>query len=94
MYMSVPAAGDAEHTAWADRGGEVLHLHGEGHYINMNRFDTPDSTETCFPPKYWARLQMRRLSMNPHNLFLPLDYYRADHGFSDMAADTDFSNEA
>lgn len=86
-------AGDAEHIAWADRGGEILDLYGEGHYTNMNRFDTPESTETCFPPENWARLQSVKAHYDPHNLFRPLDYYRADHGFSDMAADIDFASE-
>jgi len=83
-------AGDAEHIAWAAQGGDILDLYGEGHYINMNRFDSADSTETCFPPANWARLQEVKAKYDPHNLFRPLDYFRTDDGFSGLAGDSDY----
>ncbi len=83
-------AGDAEHIAWAAQGGEILDLYGEGHYLNMNRFDTADSTETCFPPANWARLQAVKAQYDPHNMFRPLDYFRTDDGFSGIAGDSDY----
>ena len=83
--MCILAAGDARHIAWAKRGGEILDLYGDGHYLNMNRFDTPDSAQTCFPPENWARLQTVKAQYDPHNLFRPLDYYRTDDGNGDMA---------
>jgi len=52
--------GDAEHIAWAAQGGEILDLYAEGHYLNMNRFDSADSTQTCFPPDNWATHMKRR----------------------------------
>ncbi len=56
----------------------------------MNRFDTADSTETCFPPANWARLQEVKAKYDPHNLFRPLDYFRTDDGFSGLAGDSDY----
>ncbi len=82
----VACTGDAEHIAWAAQGGEILDLYAEGHYLNMNRFDSADSTQTCFPPDNWARLQQVKTEYDPHNLFRPLDYYRTNDGFSGVAA--------
>ena len=56
----------------------------------MNRFDAPDSTETCFPAPNWARLQDIKETYDPHQLFRPLDYYRTDDGFSGIAGDADY----
>ena len=87
-------AGDAEHIAWAEQGGDILDLYGDGHYLGMNRFDTSDSTETCFPADNWARLTEVKSAYDPHSLFRPLDYYRTDNGFGAAAADLDYANES
>ena len=83
-------AGDADHIAWAAQGGEILDQHAEGHYINMNRFDSPDSIETSYPSANWARLVDLKAQYDPHNLFRPLDYYRTDDGLSGIAGDSDY----
>ena len=90
----VVLTGDAEHMAWADQGGEILDLYGDGHYLGMNRFDTPDSTETCFPPDNWTRLTEVKTTYDPHSLFRPLDYYKTNSGFGTAAADSDFADES
>ena len=84
------SAGDAEHIAWAAEGGTILDHYAQGHYINMNRFDAPESIETCFPPSNWGRLQQVKKAYDPRNLFRPLDYYRTDDGFSGVAGDSDY----
>ena len=87
-------AGDAKHIAWAAQGGEILDLYGDAHYINMNRFDSQGSIESCYPPENWARLQELKAQYDPHQLYRQLDYYRTDDGFGNQAADADPSNNA
>lgn len=82
--------GDAGHIAWAAEGGRILDDYAKGHYISMNRFDTAESTESCFPPPNWARLQEVKAAYDPDDLFRPLDYYRTDGGFSGIAGGTDY----
>lgn len=90
QMQALCAAGDAEHIAWAEEGDQILDEYAEGHYINMNRFDTPESTETCFPPPNWARLQQVKATYDSKNLFRPLDYFRTDGGFSGIAGNADY----
>ncbi len=66
--VTAACIGDAEHIARAARGGEILDLYAEGHDLNMNRFDSEDSTQTCFPPDNWARLQQLKMKYDPHKL--------------------------
>lgn len=56
----------------------------------MNRFDSANSTQTCFPPANWAQLEEVKATYDPHNLFRPLDYFRTDDGFSGVAGDADY----
>lgn len=58
----------------------------------MNRFDNPDSIETCYPPENWARLQAVKRKYDPHHLYRGLDYYRTDDGFGNQAANADPGN--
>ena len=83
-------AGDAEHIAWAAEGGEILDLYGVNHYINHNRFESPKSSETCYPASNWARLQQVKSAYDPHAVFGLLNYFRADDGFSGVAGDADY----
>lgn len=89
-FNGLCVAGDAEHIAWAAEGGLIMDPYAQGHYINMNRFDTLDSTKTCFPPANWARLQQVKQAYDSKNLFRPLDYYRTDDGFSGVAGNADY----
>ncbi len=90
IYCPVQIAGDAEHVEWANQGGDILDQYSQAHYINNNRFDSADSSETCFPAPNWARLQQLKAMYDPHGLFRPLDYFRTDNGFSGIAGDSDY----
>lgn len=83
-------AGDAAHIAWAAQGNDILDPFTEGHYLNMNKFDAPESVETCFPADNWARLVQVKAKYDPHSLFRPLDYYRTDEGTSGIAGASDY----